>query len=114
MKRKLSVLFTALLTFVLILGISSRTALASREDASEDTSEVVQEETSDDDSDDDNEDTTEDDEVIEFEEEMICSGVFIDAIEIGGKSVTQAKAEVDKYGREAFEKTIGDAISILK
>lgn len=24
------------------------------------------------------------------------------------------KAEVDKYGREAFEKTIGDAIAILK
>ena len=24
------------------------------------------------------------------------------------------KAEVDKYGREAFEKTISDAISVLK
>ncbi len=24
------------------------------------------------------------------------------------------KAEVDKYGREAYEKTIGDAVSVLR
>ena len=31
-----------------------------------------------------------------------------------GSSCHINKAEVDKYGREALEKTIGDAISILK
>ena len=35
---------------------------------------------------------------------------------VGGEynAVVKDKAEVDKYGREAFEKTITDAVSILK
>ena len=48
-----------------------------------------------------------------FVEGMACIGGCIG----GAGCLTHGeknKAEVDKYGREAFEKTIGDAISILK
>ena len=48
-----------------------------------------------------------------FIEGMACVGGCIG----GAGCLTHGeknKAEVDKYGREAFEKTIGDAISILK
>ena len=48
-----------------------------------------------------------------FIEGMACLGGCIG----GAGCLTHGekdKAEVDKYGREAFEKTIGDAISILK
>ena len=48
-----------------------------------------------------------------FIEGMACVGGCIN----GAGCLTHGeknKAEVDKYGREAFEKTIGDAISILK
>lgn len=31
-----------------------------------------------------------------------------------GLNLEKSKAEVDKYGREAFEKTISDAVSMLK
>ena len=48
-----------------------------------------------------------------FIEGMVCIGGCIG----GAGCLTHGpkdKAEVDKYGREAFEKTIGDAVSILK
>ena len=48
-----------------------------------------------------------------FIEGMACNGGCIG----GAGCLTHGeknKAEVDKYGREALEKTIGDAISILK
>ena len=48
-----------------------------------------------------------------FIEGMACVGGCIG----GAGCLTHGeknKAEVDKYGREAFEKTIGDAISVLK
>ncbi len=48
-----------------------------------------------------------------FIEGMACSGGCIG----GAGCLTHGdknKAEVDKYGREAFEKTISDAISMLK
>ena len=48
-----------------------------------------------------------------FIEGMACIGGCIG----GAGCLTHGeknKSEVDKYGREAFEKTIGDAISILK
>ena len=48
-----------------------------------------------------------------FIEGMACVGGCIG----GAGCLThgeKSKSDVDKYGREAFEKTIGDAISILK
>ena len=48
-----------------------------------------------------------------FIEGMACVGGCIG----GAGCLTHGpkdKAEVDKYGREAFEKTISDAISVLK
>jgi len=48
-----------------------------------------------------------------FIEGMACIGGCIG----GAGCLTHGeknKAEVDKYGREAFEKTIKDAISVLK
>ena len=48
-----------------------------------------------------------------FIEGMACIGGCIG----GAGCLTHGeknKAEVDKYGREAFEKTIGDAVSVLK
>ena len=49
----------------------------------------------------------------------ILDGTFIEGMAcIGGAGCLthgeKNKAEVDKYGREAFEKTIGDAVSQLK
>lgn len=48
-----------------------------------------------------------------FIEGMACSGGCIG----GAGCLTHGeknKAEVDKYGKEAYEKTISDAVSILK
>ena len=48
-----------------------------------------------------------------FVEGMACTGGCIG----GAGCLThgeKSKAEVDKYGREAFEKTITDAVSLLK
>ena len=48
-----------------------------------------------------------------FIEGMACIGGCIG----GAGCLTHGeknKAEVDKYGREAFEKTISDAVSVLK
>ena len=48
-----------------------------------------------------------------FIEGMACVGGCIG----GAGCLTHGeknKSEVDKYGREAFEKTIGDAVSLLK
>ena len=48
-----------------------------------------------------------------FIEGMACTGGCIG----GAGCLTHGeknKAEVDKYGKEAFEKTIGDAVSVIK
>ena len=54
---------------------------------------------------------------------LVLDGNFIEGMAciggcIGGAGClthgAKDKAEVDKYGREAFEKTISDAISVLK
>jgi iron only hydrogenase large subunit-like protein len=45
---------------------------------------------------------------------MACVGGCINGAGCLTHSEIKNKADVDKYGREALEKTIGDAISILK
>ena len=87
MNRKLLRIFSALMTFILVIMMASFVAFADKEETSEDTENM-------------------NDEVVEFEEEMICNGVFIDEIEIGGKSVSEAEEIVTDYLNELLSKTI--------
>ncbi len=79
MKRKLLRLLSVFVVFICVLTMSVTVAYADKEEI--DTEDSVEE----------------DEEIVEFEEEMICNGVFIDEIEIGGKSVSQAREIVTEY-----------------
>ena len=85
MKKKLLRVGIALLTLSMVLLIPSVTAFADK---------------------DEEETTQEEDEIVEFEEEMICNGVFIEGLEIGGKSVTEAKDIVTKYLEDILDKKV--------
>jgi iron only hydrogenase large subunit-like protein len=49
-----------------------------------------------------------------FIEGMACVGGCINGAGCLSHSEVKNKADVDKYGREAFEKTISDAVMLLK
>ncbi|MBE5934568.1 MAG: hypothetical protein E7262_02100 [Lachnospiraceae bacterium] len=84
MKTKLLRIFSAVIAFTLVLVMSSFVAFADKDEEVE----------------------TEDEEIVEFEEEMICNGVFIDDIEIGGESVTEAREKVTSYLSELLNKKV--------
>lgn len=94
MRKKLLRVGIAILTFSMVLFAPTVKSFADK-----DSEEPIVEDTEADDS-------KPDDEIVEFEEEMICNGVFIENLEIGGKSATEAKDIVTKYLNDILDKKV--------